>query len=120
MDSGQSAICNLQSAMTTTEYLIGPPTLIPPGEGRVFDVAGRRVAIFHARNGSVYATQAACPHRGGPLADGLLGGDTLICPLHSWKFDLTTGTPLMGNCSITTYAVRLTESGQILLTLDDE
>lgn len=78
-----------------------------------------RVAIFHARDGAVYATQARCPHRGGPLADGLMGGSTLICPLHGWTFELTTGGPLMGDRGIATYPVRLTATGDIMLTLDD-
>jgi nitrite reductase (NADH) small subunit len=103
--------------LAITEYLLGPLALIPPGEGRVFDVEGRRVAIFHARGGAVYATQAGCPHRGGPLADGLLGGSSLICPLHGWKFDLARGAPLMGDCGLATYAVRLTELGDIVLAL---
>jgi nitrite reductase (NADH) small subunit len=105
---------------TTTEYLLGSLALIPPGEGRTFQVGERRVAVFHARNGSLYANQAECPHRGGPLADGLLGATTVICPLHGWKFDIATGEPRMGTCGITTYSVRLAEKGEIVLTLDDE
>ena len=106
--------------ITTTEYLLGPLAQIPRGEGRVFDLSGRRVAVFHARGGAVYATPAACPHRGGPLADGLLGGDTLICPLHGWKFNLASGAAVMGDCGLTTYDVRVTEEGQLVLTLDDD
>lgn len=105
-------------AAPTTEYMLGPLAQIPPGEGRVFDIDGRSVAIFRTRGGAVYATQAACPHRGGPLADGLLGGSTLVCPLHGWKFDLATGAPVLGECGIATYAVRLTEAGEIALTLE--
>jgi len=54
---------------------------------------------------------------GGPLADGLIGGNTLVCPLHSWKFDLSTGEALSGDCGIKTYSVRVDEAGRILLTL---
>jgi nitrite reductase (NADH) small subunit len=108
------------TTLTTIEYLVGPLALIPPGEGRTFQVGSRRVAIFRTRHGAIYATQAECPHRSGPLADGLLGGTHVICPLHSWKFDLATGQPIMGTCSIATYPVRLTETGEIMLTLDDE
>src|SRR5690349_13038116 len=93
---------------TTTDYLVGPLALIPRGEGRLFNIGGQQVAIFHARTGAVYATQAACPHRSGPLADGLLGGSILVCPLHGWKFDLTTGEPMLGTCSVATYPVHLT------------
>jgi len=100
------------------ELEIGPLTAIPPGEGRAVDALGQKIAIFHARSGSVYAVQAECPHRKGPLAEGLIGGTTLICPLHSWKFDLATGEALFGECGIKTYPVRVNEAGWIILTVD--
>ena len=97
--------------------ILGPLADIPPGEGRNYEAAGERVAVFHTRTGGVFAVQAACPHKGGPLADGLVGGTTVICPLHSWKFDLTSGEPIMGSCRLKTYAVRLDEQNRIVLTL---
>ena len=102
---------------TATEIGLGPVDQIPPGEGRVFKIGDKEIAVFLSRNGNVYATQPLCPHKSGPLVDGLMGGSTLVCPLHAWKFDLSTGEPLMGNCSIKTYSVRLNASGEILLTL---
>ena len=102
----------------TAEYLLGPVAQIPPGEGREFAIAGTLIAVFYARNGEIYATQATCPHRNGPLADGLLGGSTLVCPFHAWKFDLTTGSPLLGDCAITIYPVRLSNDGQIFVTIE--
>ncbi len=90
---------------------------IPPGEGRNFQVGEERIAVFHTRTGAVYAVQAECPHRGGPLADGLLGGTTLLCPLHSWKFDLTTGQPLQDTCGLKTYPVHLSAEGQVVLDI---
>lgn len=91
---------------------------IPAGEARNFDAMGKTIAVFHTRPGGVFAVQASCPHRGGPLADGLLGGTTLICPLHSWKFDISTGQALFGDCGLKTYPVRIDESGQIILRLE--
>ena len=102
-----------------TEYILGPLARIPIGEGRVFDVNGRRIAIFHARSGAVYATQARCPHRGGPLADGLMGGSSVVCPLHAWRFDLISGAALFGDCGITTYPARLDERGDVIVALGD-
>jgi nitrite reductase (NADH) small subunit len=98
-----------------TETILGPVSNVPAGEGRVFLVDGEKIAVFHARGGGVYAVQAACPHRGGPLADGLLGGTTLICPLHGWKFDLKTGQALFGDCGLKTFHVTLDASQQIVL-----
>ena len=99
------------------EVTLGPLKAIPEGEGRTFDIGGRRLAVFRGRDGTVFATQAACPHRGGPLADGLLGGGTLICPLHALKFDLRTGKALNGDCSLKTYPAKLNEAGQLLVEL---
>ena len=94
---------------------LGPVSNVPPGEGRVYLVDGEKIAVFHTRGGEVYAVQAECPHRGGPLADGLLGGATLICPLHAWKFDLKTGEALFGDCGLKTFPVCVDASGQMIL-----
>lgn len=99
------------------EITLGPLDLIPVGEGRNFEVAGERIAVFRTRAGRVFATQAACPHKNGPLADGLVGANFVICPLHAWKFDLSTGEPLMGTCRLKTYPIRMDERGDVILTL---
>jgi len=70
---------------------------VPLGEGRQAEVDGVRVAIFHTVDG-FYAVQASCPHRGGPLADGLVGEHSVICPLHAFRFDLADGAPLGNGC----------------------
>ncbi len=106
-----------RAELERTEVSLGPVDQIPMGEGRVFPVRGLEVAVFHTRAGAVYATQAECPHRNGPLADGLVGGTILMCPFHSRKFDLTTGVGLMGDCDIQTYPVRLSEGGEMWLTV---
>jgi nitrite reductase (NADH) small subunit len=102
---------------TAAEIILGPVAAIPPGEGRTYAVGGERIAVFRARSGELYAVQAECPHKGGPLADGLLGGTTLICPLHAWKFDLRSGEALMGSCGLRTFAVRVNEEGRIVITM---
>ncbi|EIZ77381.1 Rieske (2Fe-2S) domain-containing protein [Novosphingobium sp. Rr 2-17] len=55
------------------EQDIGPLQQIPAGEGRNFDVGGRTIAVFQAHGGRVFATQPECPHKRGPLANGLTG-----------------------------------------------
>ncbi len=99
------------------EVTLGPVQAIPEGEGRSFVVGTRRLAVFRTRQGELYATQAECPHRGGPLADGLVGGRTLICPLHALKFDLGTGRSSDGTCSLQVYPVRTSAAGQIVIEL---
>jgi nitrite reductase (NADH) small subunit len=110
--------------MTTTSvegYRLGPVEAIPPGEGRAYRVAEREVAIFRTRSGEVYATQARCPHRGAPLADGLVGGGRVLCPFHAYAFDLATGRELANGCPhLQTYPVSVTPEGEILLGLEDE
>lgn len=63
---------------------------IPEGEGRAVKVLGRGYAVFRD-NGRLYALENRCPHAGGPLADGFVGGGFVTCPLHGMKFDLQTG-----------------------------
>lgn len=99
------------------EVSLGSLDQIPPGEGRVFSVQGREIAVFHTRPGGVYAVQAECPHRQGPLADGLVGGTIVMCPLHARKFDLVTGEGLMDGCDIQTYPIRQDSSGRLWLTV---
>jgi nitrite reductase (NADH) small subunit len=99
------------------EYTLGPLHLIPLGEARNFEVAGERIAVFHTRTGAVFVTQANCPHKNGPLADGLVGGRSVICPLHAWQFDLSTGEPLLGSCPLKTYTVRVTDTGEIVVAV---
>jgi nitrite reductase (NADH) small subunit len=99
----------------SAEINLGPLDSIPPGEGRAFEVRGQKIAVFHTRSGQVFAVQAVCPHRGGPLADGLLGGNALICPLHSRKYDIATGAPIQAECPLKSYSVRLNPDRMILL-----
>jgi nitrite reductase (NADH) small subunit len=70
---------------------VGAADDVPMLEGRRATVDGRRVAIFRLPTGFA-ATDAECPHRGGPLSDGLVADGCVTCPLHNWRLDLTTGT----------------------------
>ncbi|MBI3393125.1 MAG: Rieske 2Fe-2S domain-containing protein [Nitrospirae bacterium] len=63
---------------------------VPDGEGRAVTLYGRTYAVF--REGDrLFALENRCPHAGGPLADGFVGGGSVTCPLHGWKVDLRTG-----------------------------
>lgn len=90
--------------------------MIPEGEGRVFRAGYVEVAVFRTKEGRLYATQALCPHRDGPLADGIIGAGKVICPLHAYKFDLETGCALGNECqTLVTYPVSLNDAGDIML-----
>ena len=97
------------------EHAIGSISQIPPGEGRNFAVGDLEVAVFHTRDGRVFATQAHCPHKGGPLADGLTDGATVVCPLHDRIYEFHTGAGIGTECSLTVYPVRADAEGTILL-----
>jgi nitrite reductase (NADH) large subunit len=64
---------------------------IPPGSSRQFDVEGTSAAVFHTRDGEWIATGGKCPHQQGPIVDSIYGNGRLVCPLHSYSFDVKTG-----------------------------
>ena len=89
------------------EHRVGKCASIPPGEGRNFIVGRTELAVFHTRAGGFFATQALCPHRAGPLADGLTDGVSVVCPLHDRAFSLATGEGIGNDLSVLTYPVRI-------------
>jgi Ferredoxin subunits of nitrite reductase and ring-hydroxylating dioxygenases len=98
---------------------LGPLDRIPLGEGRTFRVGERDVAVFNTRTG-IFATDALCPHRAGRLADGLVGGGKVICPLHARMFALDTGQPVGNDCpALTTYRTHVTNAMHVELWIDD-
>lgn len=66
---------------------------IPPGAGRRLEAGGRKLAIFNVE-GTFYAIDDTCTHRGGPLSVGELEGQRVTCPWHGAVFDVTTGSVL--------------------------
>ena len=53
---------------------------------------GRTIAIFRTASDNVFALHDQCPHKGGPLSQGIVFGESVACPLHNWCIDLKTGT----------------------------
>lgn len=107
----------MNRTLTGTAHNLGPADRIPEGEGRAFRVGGEEIAVFRSRDGRVYALQARCPHRGGPLADGLVAGSCVACPLHACSFELSTGRSHRDACGdLRTYPLILTDAGDVLVT----
>lgn len=96
--------------------VLGPAADIPVGEGRVYVVDGQQVAVFRLRGGGVRAVSAICPHAGGPLADGLIDANVVICPLHQHVYDLATGCSSTGQPALRVYDVRIGENGDLIIT----
>jgi nitrite reductase (NADH) small subunit len=97
-------------------YRLGPVEQIPLGEGRAFAVNGAQVAVFRTRARELRATDAVCPHAGGPLADGQVDQRRVLCPLHGHVFALADGSCATWDYVVRTYAV-WEEDGQIVLEL---
>lgn len=93
---------------------------IPVDEGRLLRVGGHLVAVFHLRGGEIRAVQPWCPHRRGPLADGLVGNGSVVCPLHGRTFDLASGEGLGDEVGVATYPAQVEADGTILLSLPAE
>ncbi|MEM7487512.1 MAG: nitrite reductase small subunit NirD [Pseudomonadota bacterium] len=73
------------------------------------------VAVFRTDAETVFATASACPHKGGPLEEGIVHGTHVTCPLHNWVFDLETGMAQGADEGrIETYAARVAD-GRILI-----
>ncbi|MGY2733321.1 nitrite reductase small subunit NirD [Sphingomonas sp. UYP23] len=74
---------------------IGPVDQLPALGARTLPVrGGREIAIFHTANGAVYALANQCPHKQGPLSQGIVHDTTVTCPLHNWRISLVTGEAL--------------------------
>ena len=61
--------------------------------GKLVEVGGQQIAVFNL-GGGYYAIDNICPHRGGPLAEGMLAGDEVICPWHGSRVNIKTGAVL--------------------------
>src|SRR4051812_2401510 len=97
---------SLTDLRTTTGHAVGRVDEVPPGEGRTFVAGGTQVAVFRLRDGSLHATQAVCPHAGGPLADGQTDVDVLVCPLHLYAYRWRDGASTSGAAPVRGYPVR--------------
>jgi nitrite reductase (NADH) small subunit len=91
---------------------IGPIANIPMRGARrlCFGHQGSPVAVFRTSNDEVFALVDECPHKRGPLSEGIVSGETVTCPLHNWNIDLRDGKALSPDEGrTTTLAVRIVE-----------
>ena len=96
---------------------IGPVDQIPLRGARVVKTRLGCVALFRTGEDEVFATSDRCPHKGGPLSEGIVHGRAVTCPLHNWVFSLESGEAQGADeGAIDTYPVRV-EQGNILLDI---
>ena len=90
---------------------VAPCDQIPPRQGRSVSIGDRELAIFNLGD-RFFATDNRCPHKGGPLCDGIVTGVSAVCPLHAWKINLADGRverPQGAEHCVATYPVRVDE-----------
>ena len=89
---------------------------IPPlGARRIRRSVGADVAIFRDAQDQVYALLDRCPHKGGPLSQGIVFGTSVACPLHNWTIELTDGCARAPDVGCTQrFSIRLV-AGEVLL-----
>ena len=84
---------------------------LPIGLGRAFQIADRVIAIFRTRKGKIFAVDNRCPHKNGPLAEGMLAGDAIVCPLHAFRYEMPGGEcDQPGACAVKTYPTELRDN----------
>ena len=90
---------------------------IPRLGGRTVRLDQIEIAVFRLGDGRIRAVDNRCPHKQGPLAEGMVSGDHVICPLHARKINLETGEVLKPDSGcVKTWPVRI-EDGQVFLLL---
>jgi nitrite reductase/ring-hydroxylating ferredoxin subunit len=88
---------------------VADATDVPPGTALCTPTAAGEVAVFNV-DGDLLAVEARCLHKGGRLADGMVSGGVVTCPLHWWRYDLRTGERLGApDLRLTRYPVRVTD-----------
>jgi len=93
-------------SLTSRWWRVAALEEIPEGEGRAVTIGDDEVAVFRCPSG-VRAVSSTCPHAGGPLADGIVAGDTVACPLHGRVVDLRSGKVADCEGGVAVYAVRV-------------
>ncbi len=95
----------------------------PPGSRLTveLDDTGREIALFNI-DGELFALDNTCPHAGGPLGEGTLQGDIVLCPWHGWKFNVRTGQCLknpVDDWAVSCFPLRV-ENGTIQIALEKQ
>jgi nitrite reductase (NADH) small subunit len=89
---------------------VGPFDALPVRGARVVRVGGLDIAVFRTSTADVFALRDRCPHRGGPLSQGIVHGGRVTCPLHEWVIDLKSGTAVGADTGCTpVFAARVAD-----------
>jgi nitrite reductase (NADH) small subunit len=102
-----------------TEWIeIGSVDAIPRRGSRCVNTAAGRIAVFRTQDDQIFAIENRCPHKQGPLSEGIVHGASVTCPLHNWVFDLATGQALGADeGQVKTYPIDVVE-GRIFMAAE--
>ena len=91
---------------------------IPRLGARVLETDTLSIALFRTSTDQVYALRDRCPHKGGPLSQGIVYGHTVACPLHNWCVDMNKGEAIAPDegC-VPTYPVKVEDNSRVFLSL---
>ena len=93
---------------------------IPKLGSRVLRTDTMDIALFRTATDQVFALRDSCPHKGGPLSQGIVHGTTVTCPLHNWKIDLSSGEALGPDEGCTNRFPVKIEDGKVYVALSVE
>ena len=86
-----AAVVDIKTAARKLWIEVGPLDAVPPMGARVVRLRQGDIAVFRTRDDRVFALDDRCPHKGGPLSQGIVTGCKVICPLHDWCVSLESG-----------------------------
>jgi len=90
---------------------------LEPGTVRQVTLDGRVIALGRGEDGTLFAFDNMCAHQGGPLGQGYVEGDTLVCPIHGWSYHIADGScTMLPALKITKHPVR-EEAGEVVVEL---
>ena len=90
---------------------------IPQLGSRVIAIDTMKIAVFRTASDEVFAMKDECPHKKGPLSQGIVHGTSVTCPLHNWKIDLASGEALGADEGCTNVFLAKVENGTVYIAL---
>lgn len=97
---------------------IGSIDAIPRRGARCVNSPAGKIAVFRTQEDQVFALENRCPHKQGPLSEGIVHGASVTCPLHNWVFDLQTGKATGADeGQVRTYPIQVLD-GRVMMATD--
>ena len=97
---------------------IGARDDVPRQGARTVATPAGAIAVFRTVDNAIFALDDRCPHKGGPLSQGIVHGSAVTCPLHNWVIDLATGTAASPDEGCVRRIPVRVEGGRILISLE--